>query len=419
MKARPALAALRLEPFRAEISRCVKCGSCRAVCPSFLADRDESLSARGRMALIEAVLDGRLAVSRIYKDRLATCTTCLACEASCASGVPLAAIIQAAKEQALEESGTGLVETVIAGVLKGDHAMRSLAWLAPVALHYARDAFGDRGSEAFFPFLRRSLLDEVPDISLPAHAPKAGKSRERVAFFAGCATNYFQQDLGRSVLAVLSRLGIAVVVPKDQKCCGRPLLSLGDRKAAEELAAHNSAVFAGLNVDAVVTACASCGLTFKAEYPKLLPPEAKKPAIYDIHEFLAGRLEGARFSPLNRTVTVHDPCHLGRGQGLSVAVRDMLRALPGLALVEMKDAGRCCGFGGAMRVTHRDLSDRIAEEKVGNIIATTASTVATGCPGCRMQITDALRRAGSNVVAVHPVQLIEEALASAECGIDK
>ncbi len=205
-----------------------------------------------------------------------------------------------------------------------------------------------------------------------------------------------------------------MIIPEGVKCCGRPLLSLGDRTGAEELAGHNSEVLAGLRADAVVTACASCGLTFKREYPKLLRPGAKAPAVLDIHEFLAREFSEVRFAPIKKSVTVHDPCHLGRGQGLSEMVRSLLRRVPGITLLEMSNADRCCGFGGVMRVTHRAFSDGIAEEKVKSIIATGASVVATGCPGCRMQIANALRRAETDVAVLHPVQVLEEALESDE-----
>jgi glycolate dehydrogenase iron-sulfur subunit len=387
-----------LEQYRAEISRCVKCGSCSAVCPPFLHARAESFSPRGRMALIKAVLDKRLGMSDITINRLATCTTCLACEISCASNVPVTGIIQAAKEQAREEAGTGLVKTIIAGVLKHPALFRAAAWLAPLPLHYRKgrgisSECGVRSSEK-----TRTM-----------HAKKGG-FRGRVVFFPGCAVQNFQPDLGSASIAVLDRLGYEVIVPEGLKCCGRPLLSLGDRKGVVELAAHNSALLAGLEADAMVTACASCGLTFKREYPKLLPPGAKRPVFLDIHEFLVDKLGDIQFTPLNKSITVHDPCHLGRGQGLSKAVRDLLRRVPGITLLEMQNADRCCGFGGVMRLTNHGLSDGIAEEKVKSIIATSAPVVATGCPGCRMQITDALHRAGSDVSVLHPVQILEEAL---------
>ncbi len=403
-----------LEKYRKEISRCVKCGSCGAVCPSYLHERDESFSARGRMTLIKAVLDGRLAVSGIFKDRLATCTTCLACETSCPSNVPVTEIIQTAKEQAVAEFGMGIINSVIATLVKQPALFRAAAWLAPVVLHYSKRP----GSG-----VKEQRLRSAPDKDVRGRAPcgvrneKKGvrKTRGRVAFFPGCAVEYFQPDIGKATIAVLNAIGYDVLVPEDLKCCGRPLLSLGDRNAAEELAAHNAALFEALKVDVIVTACASCGLTFKKEYPTLLRPVAKTPVVLDIHEFLSGRIAGTDLKPVRKSVTVHDPCHLGRGQGLSRTVRDLLQSIPGLTLVEMKDPDRCCGFGGVMRITHRELSDGIAEDKIKNIFASGAALVATGCPGCRMQIADALRRQGSEIEVLHPVQLLEEALVTAEC----
>jgi len=397
-----------LEKYRKEMSRCVKCGSCSAVCPSYLHERDESFSARGRMTLIKAVLDGQLSFSGIFKDRLATCTTCLACEASCPSNVPVTEIIQAAKEQAVAESGMGMIKNVIATLVKQPALFRAAAWLAPVVLHYSRQGpgAGGPGPEGSRGRRERSTLN--------VQRSKETGRRGRVAFFPGCAVDYFQPDIGKAAIGVLSTIGYDVIVPEDLKCCGRPLLSLGDRRGAEELAAYNAALFEALEVDTIVTACASCGLTFKKEYPTLLRPGAKTPVVLDINEFLSGRIAGIDLNPVRKSVTIHDPCHLGRGQGLSRTVRDLLQAIPGITLVEMKDPERCCGFGGVMRITHRALSDSIAVDKVNNIIATRAAVVATGCPGCCMQIADALRRHGSDIGVVHPVQLLEEAFTSAE-----
>ncbi len=406
-----------LEIRREEISRCVKCGSCAAVCPTYLRERDESYSTRGRMALIKAVLEGRLAVSAIVKDRLATCTTCLACEAACPSNVPVSEIIQAAKERAVAVSGMGNLSSLIAALVKRPALFRIAAWFAPVMLHYSRQGLGSRvqgpegsggrGKSSKFPRLKLSRAGVV-------QSSKGTGTRGRVAFFPGCAVEYFRPDIGKATMSVLNAIGYEVIVPEGLKCCGRPLLSLGDRHAAEELAAHNAALFDALEVDAIVTACASCGLTFKRDYPKLLRPGIKAPEVLDVNEFLSKRLAGTILHPLNKKVTVHDPCHLGRGQGQSQTVRDLLQAIPGLTLVEMREPDRCCGFGGVMRVTHRALSDGIAEDKAKDIMATGANIVATGCPGCCMQIADALMRRGSHIAVVHPVQLLEEALSIAD-----
>lgn len=379
-----------LDTYRQDISRCVKCGACGAVCPSFHWEREESHSARGRMALIQAVLDNRLSVSPLFKDRLATCVSCLACEASCASGVRVTEIIQAAKEAAIAETGPGIFQAVLAGVVKRPTVFRALARFATTALHYPKG----QGAR----------------VKGHGGKKKGHGAKGRVAFFPGCATNYLQRDLGASVVSVLEKLGFDAFVPEGLKCCGRPVLSLGDRRSATELAARNAKALAGIDAVAVVTACASCGLTFKREYPKLLPPGVKNPPVLDIHEFLLDALAGSDLKSVRKTVTYHDPCHLGRGQGLSQAARNVLRAIPGLTLVEMENPDRCCGFGGVMRITHRELSDGIAGHKVKDILRTGASSVVTGCPGCRMQIGNALAQADSDVDAKHTVQLLEEAL---------
>lgn len=399
-----------LKKYRRDISRCVKCGTCSTVCPSFLADRRESQSPRGRMALVRAVLEHKLAVSELYQDRLATCTTCLACEAACPSNVPVTKIIQAAKEEAVAETGSGIISSIIAGVLKHPSLFRSAAWLAPIVLHYkAKKVKG-----LTFKVQSKKNLIQDPKFKIQN---EGGEKQGKIIFFPGCAIENFQPEIGRAAINVLAALGYEAVVPRGLQCCGRPLLSLGDRKAAEDTAAHNATLLRSFEADAIVTACASCSLTLIKEYPALLPHGAVLPAVMDIHEFLATRLDPAVLAPLDRNITWHDPCHLNRGLALSNAARGLLSRIPGVTLTEMRDADRCCGFGGVMRITHRGLSDAIAGDKVRNIRATGASTVVTGCPGCRMQIADALHRAGSDAEVLHTVQVLEEAILSAKCGV--
>jgi len=310
---------------------------------------------------------------------------------------------------------------------------RAAAWLAPVVLHYdgkgpgaggrgpvgagvqGQEEAGGRGPGS------RGQGAGGEEQRSRFKVQRSGESAKigRVAFFPGCAVQYFQPEIGKATIAVLHAVGFEVIVPDGLKCCGRPLLSLGDRRAAEGLAAQNAALFETLKVDAIVTSCASCGLTFKKEYPALLPPGAKTPAVLDIHEFLAGRIVVTDLAAVRRSVTIHDPCHLGRGQGLSRVVRDLLQTIPGISLIEMRDADRCCGFGGVMRITNRKLSDGIAGEKVRRIIESGASTVAAGCPGCRMQIADALRRHGSEIQTVHTVQILAEALPEKEPEVEQ
>jgi len=395
-----------LEEYRQDISRCVKCGSCNAVCPTYRHARDESYSARGRMALVKAMLEGRITTSAAYQDRLASCTTCLACEAACPSGVPVTRIIQLAREQAIAGTGPGIVKTVIAAVVQRPVLFHAGARFGKAMLHLQQGQ-GSRGKG-------QGTRLRNADCGLRNNEKPKKKNRGRVAFFPGCAIEHFQPEIGRAVVNVLAALGYETIIPRGLKCCGRPLLTLGDRKAAEKLAAHNTDIFSRVDADAIVTACASCGLTFKKEYPTLLRSGAKAPAVMDIHEFLVRALAGSELAPIRETVTWHDPCHLSRGQGLAKASRDVLKAIPGITFVEMRNADTCCGFGGLMRMSFRGLSDGIVEEKVKDIAASGASMVATGCPGCRMQIADALMRRGSEIEVVHTVQLLEQALGIAD-----
>jgi glycolate oxidase iron-sulfur subunit len=360
------------------------------------------------MALVKAVLEGKLPVSDIFKDRLATCTGCLACEASCPSGVPVAEIIQAAKEEAVRESGTGIINRIVTQVLKYPSALRATAWLAPIVLHYTKT----KSSK----FKVKNSKSGKQSSQYRAQSTKI-KKIGTVVFFPGCAIEYFQPEIGRATKNVLNALGYDVIIPEGLKCCGRPLLTLGDRAAAEEHAAHNAAILSAVKADAIVTACASCGLTFKKDYPTLLRRYNNAPCILDIHEFLSTRMGKIRLAPVAGSVTVHEPCHLRRGQGLSKVLRNLLLSIPQLTITEMKNSDRCCGFGGVMRVTHQKLSDGIAEAKANAIIATQAAAVVTGCPGCRMQIAHALMLAGSNAEVLHTVQVLEKALSNVECGI--
>ncbi len=391
-----------LERHRASVSRCVKCGSCRSVCPSFLLMQDESFSPRGRMALIEAVLNGKLSVSHVYEQRLTTCTTCFACEAVCASGVPVTRIIQIAKEQAVLESGRSFLSGMIARILRNEQLLRSWSWLAPLALHYSTASI--RSGEK-----RINSRFTVQDSKIPDSRKKG-----TVLFFPGCSVNYFQPEIGRSARNILNRMGYDVAVPEGLQCCGRPLLSLGDRAGAEKAAELNARIMAETRADAVITACASCSLTFKREYPTLLAPAKAAPAVLDIHEFLAVNAAWQGAVKLRKTVTWHDPCHLGRGQGIAKTARNIITSIPGVEFREMENADRCCGFGGIMRVTHPAVSNRIADRKAENIIATRAAALVTGCPSCIMQIRDGLRRADSDIEVMHTVQLIEEALKDGE-----
>jgi glycolate oxidase iron-sulfur subunit len=414
----------KLQDVEQEILRCSRCGKCRSVCPVFAESLVESQVARGKIALAEAALDERLDVSRVLSDRMTLCLNCKSCVANCPAEVRADEIVLAARDH-LHEKGKNpfLKHAFIDNVwTKGRvfaRFVQTASQLQPFL--FKRERGG--GGVARIPLLgvdprRRvplfessSLLSRVPEVILPE-----GKSRMRVALFVGCATNWVYPGIGESVIKVLRDSGVEIVIPGGQECCGVPMLNAGDFEAARRQMEKNRAAFAKHGYDAVVTACASCGLALKKEMEEILEAGEyfQGVRVYDFSEFLSdqsGLSDGSDPSDSSDVpvrVTYHDPCHLSRGQGIVDEPREILRSIPGIELVEMPEADRCCGGGGLFSLSHYDVAQKIGARKAEAIAETGASVVATSCPACMIQLTDALARAGQDVRVVHVAELLKE-----------
>jgi Fe-S oxidoreductase len=219
-----------------------------------------------------------------------------------------------------------------------------------------------------------------------------------------------------ATIRVLNRNGCEVVVPEGQGCCGAISEHDGDFETARELARRNIDVFLAANVDAIVTNSAGCGLAMK-EYGELLREDsdykekAEKVAsmTYDINELLVRLPLDPPKASLNMKVTYQEPCHLAHGQGIKAEPRALLRSIPGVELVEMKDSDRCCGAAGIYMVTNREMSRQLLEAKIQNATATGADVVATSNPGCSMQIQQGLVNNGHRTRVAYVVELLDEA----------
>jgi glycolate oxidase iron-sulfur subunit len=239
-----------------------------------------------------------------------------------------------------------------------------------------------------------------------------------VAYYTGCLTNYVYPGTGLAVLDVLRRNGAEVVIP-EQWCCGIPALASGDEASAAALARRNIEAFQKAGVDAVITDCASCG-SMLHDYADLIGTgEARSFAgkVMDFSRFLDDAVDfrpGAQEIALK--ATYHDPCHLRRGQGVYVAPRKLIRAVPGLEFREMNEADRCCGAAGSFNLSHYDLSNRIGKRKATNIRSTGADLVVTACPSCIMQIDHVLRQEQAPVQVMHLAELLSMTYADeADC----
>jgi glycolate oxidase iron-sulfur subunit len=256
------------------------------------------------------------------------------------------------------------------------------------------------------PIPERNLLSRVPEFL------EGESDKPVVGIFAGCALTYLYPQIGEILVRLPHSLGCSVFLPRTQGCCGMPALSSGNGPLIDTLAQTNVKAFAVRKVDAILTACASChGMlaASAAETGNSLGAE-----LIDIHVFLQQQGMVDRLAALPKwqeriRVTYHDPCHL-RTAGITRQPRDLLRALPQVDLVEMEDAGLCCGLGGTFTAAHPDLSRAIGDRKVAGIRTSGAAVIASGCPGCILQLQDIVDRARLPVTAVHTLELIHQAL---------
>jgi glycolate oxidase iron-sulfur subunit len=415
-----------------ELIRCIKCGLCRAVCPTLIETVNESQGARGRVSLVEAVFDGRLQLSDIFDQRISTCLNCKACIEACPSGVRVDDIILAARAELVSRGRFPFLKRlVLRGLLKRGRLLPPAGRLASFFQRLLL-RISPRGSAL------RLLLPVVRidrDRKLPVFAPKSfrgqmarraavrgTKEKSRVAYFVGCSADLIYTNIAFSVVDVLERLGVDVHIPDGQGCCGMPVFNSGDFSTARNMALKNIESLRAGDVDTIVVSCSSCGLALKREYSKLLGIDASEISgkVMDVSEFIVKKVGLERLKKMLESVptegrlaelvvTYHDPCHLRRGQGVKDEPREIIKSIPGVVLREMRDSDKCCGGAGLYSFTHYEMSRAIAAHKVDAIVETGASLVLTGCASCIMQLRDALKNSGS-IKVMHIVEFLSSVL---------
>lgn len=412
-------------PQYADLLNCMRCGLCLPVCPTYRELGNETDSPRGRVALGRALAEGKLTLTHKLIDHMYRCLDCQACVAVCPSGVKAADLVKAMKVKIDRETPQPFIKKpLFAGLLPRpwllELAMLPLFVYERVGLQALvrrsgllnRLPFGLGQLEQLAPALNgRPLRQTLPEV-----VAARGQRRLRVGYFLGCAQNLVYASAGRDTVEVLARNGCEVVTPRSLKCCGVPHLNYGAKDLAREMARQNIAAFEAAGVDYVVTDCATCG-SFTKEYAHLLAedPEWSERArafserVRDISEFLVEVSFSDELGTLRRRVTYHEPCHLARGQGITVQPRDLLRSIPGIELVEMRESDWCCGGAGTYNMTHPGISTKILDRKMRNVAATDAEVLVAGCPACQMQLSYGLRRAGLAMETAFPTQLLAEA----------
>lgn len=428
-------------PSSAIINTCVHCGLCLSACPTYRETGLETSSPRGRIYLMKAVDEGRIGLeSKVFQEQMSQCLNCRACEAVCPSGVQYGAILEASRAQIEQARARSAGDSGAAASLPPRPLwQRALRGVVFGALFKEMDLF--RAFSGLMKLYQRSgaqwiarksgLLNLIgladaerllPPLSDRFIIPKGqiypaeGERRYSVAILTGCIMSTAFAHVHEATIRVLQKNGCEVILPPDQGCCGALHNHSGDLDGGRELARRNIAAFEGLGVDAIIVNAAGCGSTLK-EYDHLLQNDpvwhpravAFSRKVKDIHEFLAGiEWNRADLGRLEAQVTYQEPCHLAHAQRITVQPRTLLTAIPGLELREMHESALCCGSAGIYNVTQPEMAARLGARKIDHALATGAQIIATANPGCALQLAGELRRRGKDVQVRYIVELLDE-----------
>jgi glycolate oxidase iron-sulfur subunit len=397
---------------------CVHCGLCLPVCPTYRVTGRETSSPRGRLYLMRGAIEGEIPLGEVLADEAYLCLGCRACETACPSGVQFGALLEETRA-AIDLAGlrAGWPKRIESWVLRHLLPLRGLLhWLVGL-LGLVQRLRLDRLTVPLLPASLRGAWELAPAIPparervrLPALFPARGERRGTVALFEGCIMPELFGAVNLATARVLARNGFEVVVPREQGCCGALQAHSGEMELARDLARRNLAAFDLARVNAIVVNSAGCGAALR-EADRWLPNQAQAFAasVRDICEFL----EEAGIEPpkrrLEARVCYDDPCHLVHGQRVQAAPRRLLEMIPGLELVAHEDPTGCCGAAGIYNLTHPEMSREVLERKMRALAAADPDVIASGNPGCLIQLEAGVRHWGLRARVVHPIQLLAEA----------
>ncbi len=358
-----------------EIRKCIECSACLSNCPIVHETWDYPgpmiIRQLARLELDPRDVEDRVAMA--MNESLYSCTTCKMCEDICPKSIKIPALAVELLRAKAVEAGYPLAEGqqgFIDSVIKTGRAV---------------------------PEKDTPLLKDIDTEEFLVDNP-----RGRVGFFTGCLIDYRMQSTGKALIDVLNRNGVDVIVPKEQWCCASPAFRTGDLNTANEAARRVTEIFESamenFNFDTVVVACAGCGKTLREDHRPLIAEERGEPPkykVYDMAEYMLDVIGKENIvlpkGEIPLKITYHEPCHLGRGQGVVDQPIELLKMIPGVEYIDDPYKNRCCGAGGGVRAGLRELSQKIALTKKEYIEDTGADMVTTECPFCTIQINDMMK----------------------------
>jgi heterodisulfide reductase subunit D len=373
----------RLKEFEHEMLRCNRCGYCQAACPIYDVLRREPMTARGRIQLLRAIADGKLPLSEMVGRSVYSCTDCQSCQVSCPGGVRTTEIFGAAR-----------------------HLLAQSDYLPPMLNELeerVRSSHNISGEPAESRLLWAENLEHRPE-------DLVGKQSAEVVLFTGCVSALYPMAYGilQDLVAILQAAKVDfTTLGGEEWCCGYPLLSAG--LPVSDLVAHNLEAVKELGAKTLITTCPSCYHTWEGHYQ----PDFVQ--VKHSTEYLAELLEAGRvpLRRLEKRVTYHDPCDLGRKSQVYEAPRRIIQAIPGVEFVEMEDHGEnamCCGGGGNLESIDPELSRAVAKRRLEQAQDVGAEVLVSACQQCERTLSMSARREKIRIRVMDVVQLLRMAL---------
>lgn len=380
-----------------DLTSCVRCGNCKALCPTYSENAIEGMGARGRMMLLKKFTEGRIGYSSLLDERIFTCMLCGACNSLCPLGIDATGEIYKARKTFL---GLDKKKKLIALAVRYAFENPSRGFALLKAIDYLKNILPLHKISALQ--ILNGLDAGISSTSLrnTTSLLKASNAKGRVAVFTGCTANYIYPATGMALATSLNYAGYEVVIPKGETCCGAPLLSLGLEDQAIVMAEKNADIFKKLRIDHVISLCPTCVHFIKNEYKRLIGDSIDNAV--DASQFFISQepLFNDRHSGLK--IIYHDPCHAVYNLNIRHEPRTILQNL-GYSLIEPKERG-CCGFAGTFSLLYQRLSRDMLELRANNYME--ADMVVTSCPNCVLQLKSRIK----DKPVKHIIEIIKEAL---------
>jgi len=397
------------EQMLAEADRCVKCGYCLPYCPTYALSADEGESPRGRIALIQALIQGTVDSQRLHQH-LDSCLACRACEPACPSEVRYGQLITAVRSlQKTSGRTAGAFHRLSLNLLTRAPYIQALSGIAgsyhKLGISTLARRFGGIAVRRLHTLLPTELKAHTWNRVYPATTTTVG----RIGLFTGCIGRITDRPALLAGVRLLNRLGYEVVIPPGQRCCGAMHLHSGEQAEAEALAKLNRDAFTGQNLEAILGVATGCSARL-SEYSQEGSP---LPApVMDISSFLCNSpgLSKLELQPLDMRVALHTPCSMKNILKAGSAPQRLLQQIPGIDLQELPENGLCCGAAGLYLLNHPDNADRLRENKIKGLRQSQVEILVTSNTGCALHMAAGIRAAGMDVEVLHPVELLSRQL---------